>query len=316
MSRATTTKARIRSAEVRLREAATVAEAVGAAEELLEAGGVDGREALLAASHLTGVKPAELRLRMGGLRAAPRLPAALASVVERRVGRREPLQYILGEQEFRGLALAVTPDVLIPRPETELVVDEALRALGVMEERAPWDGDGPAVLDLCTGSGAIAVAMALERPDARVVAADISEPALAVARSNAERHGVADRLEFVAGDLFDALDDAAFAGPFDLVVSNPPYVASADIEGLDPELFHEPRIALDGGPDGLRFIGRIAREAAPRLRRGAAVVVEIGYGQGGDVEHIFRAAGRYGAFALRRDYAGIERIATAWLGGE
>jgi release factor glutamine methyltransferase len=188
------------------------------------------------------------------------------ALVERRC-RREPVAYIVGEREFWGLPFEVTPAVLIPRPETELIVEEALELFA--------GGPGPGVIvDAGTGSGCLAVALALEFRDARVIATDISEAALAVARRNAARNG-AGRIDFRAGDLLDPITE-----PADLIVSNPPYVASGDAPGLVPEVReHEPHVALFGGPDGLSLFERLFPSAAARIRPGARLIVEVGYDQ-------------------------------------
>jgi release factor glutamine methyltransferase len=191
---------------------------------------------------------------------------AYSALVDRRC-RREPVAYILGEREFWGLPFEVTPDVLIPRPETELIVEEALALFPA--------GRSPSVIvDTGTGSGCLAVALALEFPDARVIATDISEPALAVARRNAARNG-AGRIDFRAGDLLEPVTE-----PVDLIVSNPPYVASGDAPGLVPEVReHEPHLALFGGPDGLSLFERLFPAAATRIRPNGRLIVEVGYDQ-------------------------------------
>jgi release factor glutamine methyltransferase len=191
---------------------------------------------------------------------------AYGALVDRRC-RREPVAYILGEREFWGLRFEVTPDVLIPRPETELIVEEALHLFPA--------GHAPAVIvDVGTGSGCLAVALAREFSSARVVATDISEKALAVARRNAARNGAA-RIEFRVGDLLEPVTETA-----DLIVSNPPYVASGDAAGLMPEVReHEPHVALFGGPDGLSLFERLFPAAAVRIRPGGRLIVEVGYDQ-------------------------------------
>lgn len=189
------------------------------------------------------------------------------SLVDRRC-RREPIAYILGEREFWGRPFEVTPDVLIPRPETELIVEEALELFS----------GGPApgiVVDVGTGSGCLAVALALEFPDALVIATDISEAALGVARRNADSNGVADRIDFRTGNLLDPVTETA-----DLIVSNPPYVASGDAPGLVPEVReHEPHVALFAGTDGLSLFAKLFPAAATRLSPGGRLIVEVGYDQ-------------------------------------
>ncbi|HEY6240038.1 MAG TPA: peptide chain release factor N(5)-glutamine methyltransferase [Burkholderiales bacterium] len=212
----------------------------------------------------------------------------------------EPVSYITGRREFYGVGLRVTPDVLIPRPETERLVELAL-------ERLPMGSQGR-VLDLGTGSGAIAVALASERPALRITATDSSELALAVARRNARDHGA--EIEFVLSDWFAAL------GPelFDLIVSNPPYVAANDVHLQLGDLRFEPRLALVGGKDGLDCIRRIATQARERLRTGGRLLLEHGYDQGDRCVGLLRALG-YGEIEDHRDIAGWPRTcACIWLG--
>jgi release factor glutamine methyltransferase len=221
-------------------------------------------------------------------------PDAYGVLVARRCGR-EPIAYILGEREFWGLPFEVTPDVLIPRPETELIVEEALELFPA--------GRAPAlIVDAGTGSGCLAVALAHEFAEARVIATDISEAALAVARRNADRNGVADRIDFRAGNLLEPVTEAA-----DLIVSNPPYVASGDAAGLIPEVReHEPHVALFAGADGLVLFDRLFPSAATRLRPGGRLIVEVGYDQD---DRVARIASRHGwsLSHVRQDLQGITR---------
>ncbi len=203
----------------------------------------------------------------------------------------EPLAYLVGEKAFHALALRVTPDVLVPRPETELLVEWALELL-------PGLGAAPAVLDLGTGSGAVALAVAHGWPQARVTAVDASAPALAVARANGERLGLT--VEWLAADWY-----AALAGRrFDLVVSNPPYVAEGDphLEALR----HEPRRALTAGPDGLDDLRRIVADAPQHLRAGGWLIVEHGHDQAGAVQQLMREH-HCRDIATRTDLAGLPR---------
>jgi len=229
---------------------------------------------------------------------------AIRALVERRRAR-EPIAYILGEREFYGRAFALTKDVLVPRPDTETLVDEA---------RAFLRGEGApegAVLDLCTGSGAIAVTLAAECPARSVVASDLSAAALAVARSNAARHGVEERLTLREGDLF------AVAGEgerFACITVNPPYIASAEIATLAPDVRDfEPRLALDAGDDALAFYRRIARTAGAHLVPGGALLVEVGIGQAEEVARLFAEAGLRDV-RTTRDLGGIERVVSAQAG--
>jgi release factor glutamine methyltransferase len=208
--------------------------------------------------------------------------------------RREPLQYILGSQPFRMCSLQVDSRVLIPRPETERVVDLCLSV----------HCTGPMV-DLGTGSGAIAISLGLARPGDDVFATDISAPALSLAEENARRAG-ASRVFFMQGDLFEPLD--ARMSECSLVACNPPYVASDELETLAPEVRDwEPRVALDGGPDGLDFYRRLAPAAARALSLGAWMVVEIGEGQRPAVEALFAATKAFAESVAIRDLSGIDR---------
>jgi release factor glutamine methyltransferase len=231
----------------------------------------------------------------------PLLPHELESIrglVARRA-RGEPVAYLTGRREFWSLDLAVTADTLIPRPDTETLVEVALEAL-------PASGE-PVVVDVGTGTGAIALALATERKAARVYATDVSEAALAVARGNAERLGLA-RVTFVQGDLLDALPPDA--GPIDLLVSNLPYIPSADIAHLMPDVrLFEPRLALDGGPDGLDLVRRLLRQLAGRLAPGARVVLEAGHDQLDAVAALLREAGAAEA-TITRDPGGHPRVAA------
>lgn len=217
---------------------------------------------------------------------------------------REPTAYITGIREFWGLPLRVTPAVLIPRPETELVVEEALAALQPVA--------APRVADIGTGSGCIAVALAHERRDARVVATDVSSGALLVARENALGHGVADRVALAATTYLDGI-----SGPFDLIAANPPYVRERDRAALSRDVRHEPAVALFGGESGLRDIERVLETAAVRLRPGGWLVMEFGFGQEGDLRASVQRHGVLRLDRIRADLQGIPRTAVVQrLGGE
>jgi release factor glutamine methyltransferase len=220
---------------------------------------------------------------------------AAVDALTRRREAREPVAHIIGRKHFWTLELAVTPDVLIPRPETEVLVQAALQAL------AP---SAPArVLDLGVGSGAILFAVLLERPLASGVGVDISAAALAVARANSNALGLTDRVELVHGDWH-----AQFDGGFDAVLSNPPYIASADIEALAPEVAQfEPRVALDGGVDGLDAFRTIIAELARLLKRGGVFAFEVGRGQADAVAALAEAGG-LSVEGSRRDLAGAPRV--------
>jgi release factor glutamine methyltransferase len=209
----------------------------------------------------------------------------------------EPLAYLVGEREFCGLTFEVTPDVLIPRPESEALVEVALEWV---HERGKSD---PAIVDVGTGSGAIAITLATRLPQARIAAVELSAPALAVARRNTQRHAVANRVSLVRGDLL-----ASLAGPFDLVLANLPYVGTAELAALEVGRW-EPRLALDGGVDGLDLVRRLLLLAPARLASGGRLALEIGADQGERVVALCREAFPQAAVRLERDLAGLDRIA-------
>jgi release factor glutamine methyltransferase len=223
----------------------------------------------------------------------------------RRRGQREPLQHVLGTTSFCGLELEVTPDTLIPRPETELLAERAWKWLA---EHSESPTESPGVLDWGTGSGCLAIAVAVHAPEARFIALDRSAAALAVARRNALRHGCADRIRFIEGTGGEALPpDARFA----LILSNPPYIPSGELASLQPEVRdHEPRIALDGGPDGLEVIRHLATDLKERLRPAGCLMMEFGDAQGNAVTAILRDAG-WTIWERHRDISGRERFVVA-----
>lgn len=221
---------------------------------------------------------------------------ALEAAIDR-LSRHEPVQYVAGSTHFMGCDIVVDRRVLIPRPETELLVEHALRGLGARRS-ATWYG-----ADIGTGSGCVAIAMARACPAARLVAIDISEKALEVAAVNVARSGVASQIELQQQDLLAGIAENSL----DLVVSNPPYVASSDYDSLPPELRYEPWSALDGGEGGLGTIRRLVPQAAVALRGGGLFVLEIGEKQGDDVCRLLRIAG-FSRISLHADFAGKDRI--------
>ena len=237
--------------------------------------------------------------------------AAVRELVRRRQAG-ESVAYVIGKKEFWGLELAVDARVLVPRPDTETLVDEALARLAEMATTTatttaaarPEGTPPPRLADVGTGSGAIAVVLAKQRPDAQVTASDRSPEALAVARANAERHGAA--ITFVEGDLAAPL--AALA-PFDLVAANLPYIPSAEIDALAAEVRAEPRLALDGGADGLALVRRLVADAPALLAAGGALVLEVGAGQARATAALLEAVG-FRDLRLRRDLGEIERVVS------
>jgi release factor glutamine methyltransferase len=200
----------------------------------------------------------------------------------KRRGNREPIQHILGSASFCGLDLKVGPQALIPRPETELLADKAWTFLKTFHP-----AHQPRALDFGAGTGCLAIAMAVQAPHARVYALDISPEALALARENAERHQAASRMEFIQSQGLQSLPEQL---DFDLIVSNPPYIPSAEIETLDPEVRdHDPRVALDGGPDGLDCYRYLAGHASAWLRAGGKMMLEFGDGQAAALRELFEA---------------------------
>jgi release factor glutamine methyltransferase len=266
----------------------------------------------------------------------PLLPEELGAIRElvkrRQAG--ESVAYVIGQKEFWGLDFAVDARVLVPRADTETLVSEALDRIGraprvrarraadsQLDEAGNEAGDetppqgladappapkaAPRIADVGTGSGAIAVTLAKERPDALIFAVDLSPDALAVARANAERHGAA--VTFLEGDLEVPLIPHA---PFDLIVANLPYIPAGDIAGLAPEVRAEPRRALDGGPDGLALVRRLVAAAPALLAPGGAIALEIGIGQAQDTAELCAAAGLTDV-RVRRDLGSVERVVSA-----
>jgi release factor glutamine methyltransferase len=255
-------------------------------------------DAELLLAHVLGVDRVRLYMDMDRPLSPDELAAMRALVVRRR--RREPVAYLLGQREFYRRAFLVNRAVLVPRPDTETLIERALQLL-------PADRSTQ-VLDLCTGSGAIAVTLAAERPLAHVVATDVSPEALAVAQTNAEKHEVAARVELRLGDLFQALEPGA---RYDLIVANPPYVESGELEQLAPELRHEPVLALIAGEDGLSVLRRLAREVAEWLTPAGALLFEVGAGQAPQVVSLLAADARLSGLQAHADLGGIERVVEA-----
>jgi release factor glutamine methyltransferase len=229
----------------------------------------------------------------------------LRRFMDRRVSG-EPLQYILGRQEFWSIDLRVDPRVLIPRPETEILVSESLSIVSRFPEATPK------ILEIGTGSGAVAVALARELRSVFLVATDISFGALQVARENAAAADVSDRIHFIRGDLFDPFHSLEGEGPFDLIVSNPPYIRSSEIESLEKGVRdYEPTSALEAGEDGLDCLREIVLQTPHYLSKGGWLLLEVGRGQGPEVSDLIKNQGRFLEPGLVKDLSGIERVAKA-----
>src|SRR3989338_4943074 len=215
-----------------------------------------------------------------------------------------PEQYIAGSVNFFGHDFFVTPDVLIPRPETELLVEEVIGLSGAISSERPLH-----ILDLGTGSGNIAISLQNEIKGCKISASDISGRALDVAKRNAGLHGVAERIEFIESDIFKNIEDS-----FDIIVSNPPYIAMEEFADLAPEVLAEPRLALDGGIGGIDSLKAIIAEAPRYLETGGFLLLEIGYGQCDEVRGLINLSGLE-LLKVRKDYAGIDRIMVAKKNG-
>ncbi len=250
-------------------------------------------------AHILGCSRLDLYLQFERPLDEPELEPFRELLRKRR--QRVPCQYLIGETEFYGVPFAVDERVLIPRPETEHLVEAALDRLRALEV-----GAEPLVYEIGTGSGCVAVAIAHEAPRCRVIASDASAGALELARANAERNGVADRVTFVEGNLFEPYVQEADA---DLIVSNPPYVSQAEWDELPEEIrLHEPREALDGGPDGLRVIRELVTGGPGHLKPGGRLLIEVGHTQAPAVKELMAATGALDEIETVRDYSGIERV--------
>jgi release factor glutamine methyltransferase len=279
---------------------------VGAAAVLREAGiATPELDARLLLCHAAGLSHEAYVAGAGG----PVQPATLArfgTAIDRRL-KREPVARITGTREFYGRGFTIAPPALDPRPDTETLIEAALAVV----ERRGWRDRTLSLLDLGTGTGCILVTLLAELPRAQGLGTDLSPSALALAAANAVRLGVGSRAAFMAADWLDGI-----AGKFDLVLSNPPYLASGEIAGLAPEVAaYDPMLALDGGPDGLDAYRRIAAGASAVLAEGGRLLVEIGAGQAAQVSDIFRAAGLKldPSQAIGRDLAGRPRVVACSL---
>ncbi len=309
----------------------TVLEAIQKSAEFLAKKGVESprlqTELLLA--HLLKLPRMKLYLNFERV-LTPAETDALRELIKRR-GQREPLQHIIGSTSFCGFEITVNRCALVPRPETELLAELGWQWLEFTPQRAPEQPKGwtPTALDFGTGTGCIAIALAAKCPSAKIVATDISPDALALARGNAVRHNIAERIEFLQGDGFAALQNVGQASclspsekkkletggtpvlHFDLIISNPPYIPSAEIATLQPEVRDfDPRAALDGGTDGLDFYRKLAAEAKQFLKPGGKIMLEFGDGQADAIRTIFEAE-KWIVEAVKEDYSHRARILIA-----
>ncbi|HVW25079.1 MAG TPA: peptide chain release factor N(5)-glutamine methyltransferase [Polyangiaceae bacterium] len=282
----------------------TIARVVAWATDDFRRRGLDSPrlDAELLLSHVLGVERLRLLLDASRTLTKPELMAYRELIVRRR--RAEPVAYIVGVREFYGHSLRVGPSVLVPRPDTETLVEVALHRT----RRAHLYGDA---LDLCTGSGCVAIAFAKKRPTWRVTAVDVSRDAVAVARENVERAGATFTAHVLEGDLDTPLPGGA---RFDLVTANPPYIPTADLATLPADVReHEPHLALDGGADGLDLVRRVVEVARQRLRPGGVLAVEVGHDQAARTSALLDGAG-FTSVERRRDYGGIERVVSGVRG--
>ena len=214
----------------------------------------------------------------------------------------EPLQYITGKQEFMKLNFLVTKDVLIPRPDTEILVEQVIKIAGGI--------NNPVILDLCTGSGAIAVSLAKYVKNVKIYAIDISSKALDIAKQNAELNGVKNNIKFIESNLFEKIKDQKF----DIIVSNPPYIETETIKKLSKDVQNEPKLALDGGKDGLDFYRKISENGYKFLNRQGYLCLEIGYNQKIAVRKILENKKRYVNINCKKDLCGNDRVISAQIG--
>jgi release factor glutamine methyltransferase len=225
-------------------------------------------------------------------------------ILVKRCIQHEPVQYLTGRCEFYSLSLKVAPACLIPRPETELLVERAIEFLRGREGKQY-------VCDLCTGCGCIAVAVAKNFPDAKVIATDICDKALTVAAENIAKYNLSERIELLQGDLFEPIISRLDVKEFDLIVCNPPYVSGDEYEKLDAKVKnYEPKLALDGGADGLDVYRRIAANAGGHLKKDGALILEIGYLQGQQVKKLLEDTNAFGPIKIEKDFCNNDRIIT------
>jgi release factor glutamine methyltransferase len=262
-------------------------------------------------SHVLGLKRIELYTQFNKIVEQERL-SQLRELVKR-VAEHEPIAYLTGKREFYSLDFEITRDCLIPRPETELLVERAIEFLRTRSGNQPAVSlPNPYVCDLCTGCACVAVAIARNFANCRIVATDISDAALEVAERNISRHGLGGRIELLRGDLFEPIIPGLGPAKFDLIVCNPPYVSQAQFEKLAKNVRDfEPKLALAAGADGLDIIKRIIADAAQFLKPASALMLEIGNEQGPVVHKLLEATGHFATIAIEKDYQNLDRLAVA-----
>jgi release factor glutamine methyltransferase len=273
--------------------------------EFLKNKGIDSPRlsAELLLSHVLGLKRIELYTQFEKIVTEQQLEQ-LHGLVER-AGRYEPVAYLVGKTEFYSLELDITPDCMIPRPETELLVERAIEFLRTRSGKQ-------LVCDLCTGSGCIAVAIVRNYHDCQIIATDICDAALSVAARNIEKHNLKEQIKLLCGDLFDPIIPHLDAGKFDLIVCNPPYVSAAEFEKLGKNVKdYEPKLALFAGDDGLDIYRRIIERVGEFLKPDAALMLEIGYNQGQEVRELLEQVGIFAEIIIEKDFPNNDRIAIA-----
>ena len=254
-------------------------------------------------SFVLGLKRIELYTRYDTKVEKPELEKL--HLLVKRAGQNEPIAYLVGKTEFYSMEMDVTQDCLIPRPETELLVQRAIEFLRTREETQ-------SVCDLCTGCGCIAVAIAKNFPNAQIIATDISDQALAVAARNVEKHNLEEKIKLLSGDLFEPIIPHLDAGKFDLIVCNPPYISANEYEKLDKNVKdYEPRLALYAGENGLDIYKRITEKIEEFLKPNAALMLEIGYAQGQVVYKLLDNINVFKEIKIEKDFHNNDRIVTA-----
>jgi len=276
--------------------------------EYLKTKGIDSPRlsAELLLSYVLGLKRIELYTQFNKVVVEEEL-SQLHELV-RRAGTHEPIAYLTGKKEFYSLEFDITKDCLIPRPETELLVEHAIEFLRTRSEETRCFE----VCDLCTGCGCVAIAIARNIANCKIVATDVSDTALAVAERNITKHGLGSRLKLLKGDLYEPIIPGLGPAKFDLVVCNPPYVSEPEFEKLPANVKNfEPKVALTAGPDGLDIIKKIIAQAGPFLKPAASLMLEIGNEQGAAIRNLLENSGNFDAITIEKDYQNLYRLAVA-----